>query len=81
MIPDYQINTARIAYRQDGYQSFWGREPDLILHQTDDAIPHIDTYRFPIVDGALLGDCVVYLTGGMSDIPQPGTDGIQQFEI
>lgn len=46
----------------------------MVLHQTDDAIPHIDTYRFPKAAGAAVGDCLVYLTGGMSDLPQPGTE-------
>ena len=70
----YQVDPHRISYREDGYCEFWEREPDLVLHQTDDAEPHIDTYRFPMKEDAKLGDRIVYLTGGMSDMIQPGTE-------
>jgi hypothetical protein len=78
MNADYAVDESRIAYREDGYHEFWGREPDLILHQTDEAVPHIDTYRFPKADSGIAGDCIVYLTGGMSDLPQPGTEEYDQ---
>ena len=71
---EYILDDARIAYREDGYVDVLGREPDLVLHQTDEAIPHIDTYRFPKAEGFPVGDCIVYLTGGMSDLPQSKTE-------
>src|SRR5262249_45773378 len=62
----------------DAYHEFWQRKPDLVLHQTDNAVPHIDTYRFPKKEGARVGDCIVYLTGGMSDLVQPGSAGYDE---
>ena len=70
---DYRIDTDRIQYREEGYRDFWGCEPDLVLHQTDAEIPHIDVYRFPPVPNSE-SDYYVYLSGGMSDLVQPGTE-------
>ena len=74
----------RISNRERGYVEFWRREPNLILHQTDAATPHIDVYRFaPLVDSE--EDYYVYLSGGMSDAVQPLTkdydDSFQRAEI
>ena len=74
MSTSYTIDNHRVIYREDGYIDFWGRKYDSVLHQTDSAVPHIDTYRFPMEEDAPVGDCIVYLTGGMSDLPQPGTE-------
>jgi len=63
----------RISCRERGYIEFWNRDPNLILHQTDDAVPHIDVYRFPPTAGSER-DYYVYLSGGMSDAVQPLTE-------
>ena len=70
---EYQQNDVVIREREIGITQFWGREPDLVLHQNDDEIPHIDTYRFPIVEkeDCPLNDLVIYMTGGMSDLEMP----------
>ncbi|MGJ8641470.1 MAG: hypothetical protein ACSHYA_18920 [Opitutaceae bacterium] len=85
MNQEYQIDSARISYREDGYGDFWGRGADLVLHQTDDAKPHIDTYRYPKEKETEVGDMIVYLTGGMSDLIQPGMEeydeACQRMEI
>lgn len=75
----YKQNNKLIGDREDGIASFWGREPDLVLHQTDEEIPHIDTYRFPIVETeeCPLFDLVVYMTGGMSDLSMPHMDDFE----
>jgi hypothetical protein len=70
----YEVDTSRISRREDGYTDFWRREPDLILHQTDEAVPHVDVYRFPPVENSPEEDYYVYVSGGMSDLVQPGTD-------
>ncbi len=53
-----------------------GREPDSVAHQTDDEIPHADVYQFPSVKSRKkpLNDLVVYISGGMSDIPMPNME-------
>ncbi len=73
---DYKIDDELIKTRQNGYIKFWGREPDSVAHQTDDEIPHVDVYRFPSVKSKKkrLNDLVVYISGGMSDIPMPNMD-------
>lgn len=70
--------------REKGMARFWGRAPDLILQQADDALPHVDTYRFPAMDeaagaGAPAGSYLVYMTAGMSDAVLPGTSEFEEF--
>ena len=76
----YSPNSKTIEDREDGLSVFWGREPDLVLHQTDEEIPHIDTYRFPIVENneCPLFDLVVYMTGGMSDLIMPKMEDFEE---
>jgi hypothetical protein len=65
-----------ILARETGYCRFWGRDTDEVAHQTDDAIPHIDVFRFPVVNDpeSTLNDLTIYITGGMSDVPMPAMD-------
>lgn len=77
----------RLDPRESGMARFWGRTPDLILEQADDALPHIDTYRFPPISPdpraeapeAPCQDYFVYMTAGMSDAAMPGTAELEEF--
>jgi hypothetical protein len=74
----YMINDQMIKRRAIGYESFWGRVPDVVGHQTDEEVPHIDVYRLPKVQANVpMGNALVYITGGMSDLPMPNTEDLE----
>ena len=78
MNQSYMINDQTIKRRAIGYESFWGRVPDVVGHQTDQEVPHIDVYRLPKVQADVpMGNTVVYITGGMSDLPMPNTEDLE----
>ena len=75
--PDYKVNDRLVRSRAKSLATLWGRESDLVLHQSDDEIPHIDVYRFPVTGGSHIpSQLVVYNTSGMADIRQPVPDEV-----
>lgn len=67
---------ARTIERGRRYERVWKRDCH-VFHQSDDEHPHIDVYCFRPTwrFWAPLRDCVVYVTGGMSERDMPPIAG------
>lgn len=60
--------------REKHYERFFGPLPESVLHSTDTVIPHVDIYQFPPHENRPYWTLI---TGGMSDLRQPGiADGL-----